>query len=113
MMTTTRKPPMHDLNLFRPLALLVPVLVLGCAEPAPAPARAPTPVLPGECAAEPARLLEGKPFDADIQAQAQRLTGARSVRVIRPGQAVTMDFNSFRLNIELDASDRVLRVRCG
>ena len=104
---------MHDLNFVRPLALLVPVLVLGCAQPAPAPVPAPLPAPPGECAAEPARLLEGKVFGADIQAQAQRLAGARSVRVIRPGQAVTMDFNPFRLNIELDASDRVLRVRCG
>jgi hypothetical protein len=104
---------MHDLNFIRPLALLVPGLVLGCAQPAPAPASATLPVPPGECAAETARLLEGKVFDADIQAQAQRLTGARSVRVVRPGQAVTMDFNPFRLNIELDASDRVLRVRCG
>ena len=102
---------MHDLILIRPLALLVPVLVLGCAQPALVPAPAPAPL--GECAADPARLLEGKTFDADIQAQAQRLSGARSVRVIRPGQAVTMDFNPFRLNIELDASDRVLRVRCG
>lgn len=102
---------MHDLNFIRPLALLMPALVLGCAQPAPAPTPAPAP--PGECAAEPARLLEGKVFDADIRAQAQSLSGARSVRVIRPGQAVTMDFNPFRLNIELDASDRVLRVRCG
>lgn len=112
MMTTTRKPPMHELNLIRPMALLVPVLVLGCAQPAPAPAPA-VPVPPGECATEPARSVEGKAFDADVQAQAQRLSGARSVRVIRPGQAVTMDFSPFRLNIELDASDRVLRVRCG
>ncbi len=104
---------MHDLILIRPLALLVPVLVLGCAQPAPAPAPASASAPPGECAAEPARLLEGKAFDADIQAQAQRLSGARSVRVIRPGQAVTMDFNPFRLNIELDALDRALRVRCG
>jgi hypothetical protein len=104
---------MHDLKYIRPLALLVPVLLLGCAEPAPAPAPEPMPAPPGECAVEPARLLEGKAFDAEVQAQAQRLSGARAVRVIRPGQAVTMDFNPFRLNIELDASDRVLRVRCG
>jgi hypothetical protein len=71
------------------------------------------PAPPGECVAEPARPLEGRAFDADLEAQAQRLSGARSVRVIRPGQAVTMDFSPFRLNIELDASDRVLRMRCG
>lgn len=36
-----------------------------------------------------------------------------SARIIRPGQAVTMDFNPARLNVELDARDRVVRVYCG
>ena len=35
------------------------------------------------------------------------------VRIIRPGDAVTMDHAPDRLNIELDADDRVVRVRCG
>ncbi|KPP93170.1 MAG: Peptidase inhibitor I78 family [Rhodobacteraceae bacterium HLUCCA08] len=35
------------------------------------------------------------------------------VRVIRPGQPVTMDYRVDRLNIELDAADRVMRVTCG
>lgn len=37
----------------------------------------------------------------------------RPVRVIRPGQPVTMDYRFDRLNIELDAEDRVVRVTCG
>lgn len=35
------------------------------------------------------------------------------VRVIRPGDAVTMDFSASRLNIALDASDRIVRLSCG
>ncbi|MEL6914527.1 MAG: I78 family peptidase inhibitor [Pseudomonadota bacterium] len=35
------------------------------------------------------------------------------VRIIRPGMAVTMDFLPARLNITLDAAERVTRVSCG
>jgi hypothetical protein len=36
-----------------------------------------------------------------------------ATRIIRPGQAVTMDFSESRLNIQLDAQDRVVRAYCG
>jgi Peptidase inhibitor I78 family len=35
------------------------------------------------------------------------------VRVIRPGQAVTMDFRGDRLNVEIDERNRVRALRCG
>lgn len=85
-------------------------VLMGCAQPA-SPPPAPAPI--GECRAEPARGLEGRVFNAQVQAEAQRQSGARVIRVIRPGQAVTMDFSAHRLNIELDAADRVQRLRCG
>lgn len=34
------------------------------------------------------------------------------VRIIRPGMAVTMDYRPDRLNIEVDASGRIIRVHC-
>lgn len=34
-------------------------------------------------------------------------------RVIFPGQAVTMDFQAERLNVEIGADDQVARVFCG
>lgn len=98
---------MSDVKLISASALLL----LGCAQTVPAPVVGPG--QPAECAAGPAAALQGKAFDAGLQAQAQRLSGARAVRVIRPGQAVTMDFSPYRLNIELDAGDRVARLRCG
>jgi len=100
---------MHEFRIIRCLTLLAPVLLLGCAGPAPVVAPAPQ----RECAAQAARALVGQPFDSALQAEAQRLSGARALRVIRPGQAVTMDFNAYRLNIELDAADRVMRLHCG
>ena len=36
-----------------------------------------------------------------------------SLRVIRPGDAVTKDYREDRLNIDLDAKDRITRIWCG
>ena len=38
---------------------------------------------------------------------------ANPLRVIRPGDVVTMDFNPQRLNFELDALNEIVRIRCG
>lgn len=42
-----------------------------------------------------------------------RAAGAQQYRFLRPGQAVTLEYNAGRLNLELDAAGKVLRVRCG
>lgn len=36
-----------------------------------------------------------------------------SWRIIRPGQAVTMDFSAERLNVEVDGNERISRITCG
>ena len=40
-------------------------------------------------------------------------SGARSARVIRPGEAVTMEFRGDRLSIYTDGVGRIRDVRCG
>lgn len=67
----------------------------------------------GTCDAEAARGLVGQVATAELGAEALRLTGARGLRWIQPGQAVTMDYRPDRLNIELDAQNRVTEIRCG
>ncbi len=37
----------------------------------------------------------------------------KSLRVIRPGQAVTMDYSTDRVNIEVDEANRIRRVYIG
>jgi len=39
--------------------------------------------------------------------------GWATLRVIRPGDAVTEDYSTSRLNVELDGQDRILRPSCG
>jgi hypothetical protein len=46
-------------------------------------------------------------------AEAHGLSAPGPVRVIRPNQPVTMDYRADRLNLELDARDRIIRVFCG
>ncbi|HMO07185.1 MAG TPA: I78 family peptidase inhibitor [Paracoccaceae bacterium] len=43
----------------------------------------------------------------------QTMRFAVPVRVIRPGMAVTTDYREDRLNIEVDARERITRVYCG
>ncbi len=67
----------------------------------------PRPV-PAECQADTYQRLVGMHHDDLLRI---RILGP--VRVIRPGDIVTMDFRSNRLNISLDANGRVTRVYCG
>jgi hypothetical protein len=80
--------------------------------PPPPSEGAPTP-LQGQCDADRAVGLVGREATAERVAEAQRLSGARRLRVIRPGQAVTMDYNSGRLNVHVDTQNRVERLACG
>lgn len=55
-----------------------------------------------------------------LGAEANRVTreiasivGERNIRVIRPGDAVTMDYRPDRLNVELSEQGTITRLRCG
>jgi hypothetical protein len=39
--------------------------------------------------------------------------GAQRFRWLRPGEVVTMEYDASRLNLEVDATGKVIRVRCG
>jgi hypothetical protein len=65
------------------------------------------------CDAGRARSLIGREATSALGAEALRLTGSRTLRWLRPGDVVTMDYREDRLNIEIDASNRVRALRCG
>lgn len=90
------------------------LLSAGCVSVVPEDGTAP-PSLPGEgsCKAEAASGLVGQAATAELGAEALRLTGGRTIRWIQPGQAVTMDYRADRLNINLDAQNRVEGFNCG
>jgi hypothetical protein len=65
------------------------------------------------CNAQPAQGLVGRASSQELGTEAMRLSGARTLRWIPEGSAVTMDYRSDRLNIELDRQNKVTRIRCG
>lgn len=89
-------------------ALIAAAVLGGCAQQT-APVAIPA---TGGCKAESVQRFVGQPADA-VQAEALRLSGARVVRRYATGDMLTMDYRADRLNIETDASGRVVRLTCG
>lgn len=65
------------------------------------------------CAAGPAEVLVGERYRRRVPTRAKRLSGARTVRVVHPGEMTTMDFREDRLNIRVDHRRIITAVRCG
>lgn len=68
---------------------------------------------PRECRNEPLKRFVGRPGDAGAIEGARRASGARTVRVLRPGEAMTMDFRADRLTIVVDEHRIIARASCG
>jgi hypothetical protein len=89
-------------------ALIALLALAACVEQGPAEPPAPVDPGPDACGASWLQGFVGK--DESILAAT---TFAVPVRILRPGMAVTMDYSPGRLNVELDARGRIVRVYCG
>jgi len=87
------------------LVTLLSLVAAGCAGNAPPAAFS--------CNAAAAQSAVGKVANVQLMEDARRAANARMVRTLRPGEAVTLEFNAERLNLEVDAANVVQRVRCG
>lgn len=67
----------------------------------------------GVCAAGPAEALVGERYRRHVPTRAKRLSGARRVRVIMPGEMVTEEFREDRLNLRVDHRRVITGVQCG
>ena len=77
-------------------------------EPAPAPPVTPTDPAADTCNMAQYASLVGKPStDAGVP------PAGATVRIIKPGDQVTMDFQATRVNIEVGADGTITAVRCG
>ena len=65
------------------------------------------------CDTKALQPLIGQSATAELAAEALRLSGARALRWKPPGAMVTMDYRPDRLNISLDAQNRVTDFDCG
>lgn len=69
--------------------------------------------LPRICNADTASHVQGKRISPELEQEAKRSSRAGIVRVIRPGQVITKDYRSERLNLQLNDYDVVVRAYCG
>ncbi|MBV8623599.1 MAG: peptidase inhibitor [Herbaspirillum sp.] len=67
----------------------------------------------GRCDAARVEHLIGEDLSGYVERQAQAESGAADIRVLKPGDAATMDFNLRRLNIHVDPSGVIIKVACG
>lgn len=105
----------------RPLlfALAAGFALMACATP-PTGASEPTATTPPSmeeapmtCQADKGQWAVGQLADEALVAKVKSDTKSERMRVIKPGMAVTMDFREDRVNLEVDADNRVISVRCG
>ena len=76
--------------------------------PSPSPAVSPSP-----CGADKAARFVGKIATPDVRAQTIEAVGHNRIRWIGPDTVVTMDFSESRLNMSLDADNRITGAKCG
>jgi len=92
-----------------PCAALLLLSATACA-PMP-PAGGPPPG--GMCNATGAKSAIGRAPTPEVVEQARVDSGSATVRVIRPGDVVTMDFRGDRLNLDVNDRDAITGARCG
>ena len=80
----------------------------GGAEP-----KASTPASQARCDAQAAQSFVGQPFNNDSLARLRTATGAEDVRQLKPDSVTTKEFKLGRVNVVVDANQRVVRVYCG
>jgi hypothetical protein len=93
------------------LTLALAAGLQACAQPQP-PAP-PPPAAPANCNASGAQFAVGHLSSEALATQALQRSGAARVRLLPPGIVITKEYDTGRLNLELDASGRVVRVYCG
>ena len=98
----------------RPAASFVLLLaVTACASQPPAQADDPAPGGRTACDASTAQGAIGKPATADTIERVRVDSHSRVVRVLHPGQMVTMEFSAERVDIRVDANNVILAITCG
>lgn len=87
------------------LALVFGALLMGCRADTPAQ---PLPQNPHDaCGATDLQSLVGQPASV-----LETMKFAQPVRILRPDTAVTLDYRPDRLNIDIDAQEKIARVHC-
>ena len=95
--------------------LTLSFVLSGCAAPPPEVPLAPAPPVfaPGECDAQAAQDIVGQSINMPLAEDAGTRARAERVRIVRPGEVVTMEFDARRLTISVGDDGKVARASCG
>ena len=96
----------------RALGLIAAVLLAGCAAKSPMPLRH-APAGGAQCRTTGLEQFRGQAVNQDLAIRLINASGARTIRWVPPGGAVTMDFSPTRLTVRTDAQNRVESLSCG
>ena len=104
--------------ILRPLGSAVLLLALAAcaAPPVPAdqpPEERPTSTAQGVCDPSAVQAAVGKPATTDTIERVRVDSHSRVVRVLHPGQMVTMEFSAERVDIRVDGNNVILAITCG
>ena len=73
----------------------------------------PAPPVAGACTAEAAQAWIGKPASETNLEAVRAATGAAALRALKPGDAMTMDYRTDRVNVVQDANGAIEKISCG
>lgn len=98
-----------------PLLTLAATLSVGACATTTDPMRTggPYPPQDQQCDADRARWAIGREATAEVVEEVRAATRSSHVRVIAPGQAVTMDYSPDRVNIHVTERNAITRITCG
>ena len=98
----------------RHLTFLAVLALAGCAARTPPVFVADQdPVGGGLCRSDGLEQFHGRVASVELGRELQRVSGARLIRWVLPGMAVTMDFSPHRLTVQLGVGNVVERASCG
>jgi hypothetical protein len=68
---------------------------------------------PSDCDTQPVQNMLGQAYSDSVGDTLRQRANARAIRVLKPGQVMTMEYNPTRINIILDAKGAIEALRCG
>ncbi|WP_459618241.1 I78 family peptidase inhibitor [Bordetella sp. 2513F-2] len=66
-----------------------------------------------DCDAQSIQNMVGQSYSERTAEDARQRSGSASLRVLRPGEVMTMEYDPRRLNVILDAGGAIEALRCG
>lgn len=66
-----------------------------------------------DCNAEPVQNLIGKKYSTSIDGNLRSTANANQLRILKPGQVMTLEYNPSRLNVIVESDDVISALRCG